>query len=513
LDVLLLSPPRHYWPFVSADDNFVVPQALVYLAAHARQHGIDVKVVDCMPIKMGWRSLADHIRDTKPKIVALGENHALYAHEAFKLFRMVKEICPDTVTIAGGAHFTHMWKTALEDPCLDYVVMGEGELSFTKLCQRILGHTKTSAPDVSDILGMGYCQDETPVKAAPQPLIHDLDTLPIPAYDLLPMELYGTSEYLFSPGGATVQHSRGCTLSCSFCAWWTMMAKRTDQPDGSVKLTPRWRTFSVEHHLEEVELLVNRYNKGCMMYVDASWNINPKWNLEFSEEVIRRKLDFKWFAFMRADAMLRDHKTGTLSKMVEAGMSHICIGVERAEDKDLKNFNKHRYSNESSREVFRILKEEHPTVFRQGTFIVGVRDETVDTMWQQADLARDLQLDYPAFHPVTPVPGTPVYDEAVRDDLIELRDFKNFDWMTPVMSSRYLNRHEISMQIYEMNKSLITPKWLLNGLTDATPYRRTMYKWWAKVAASQAFDLLKRRINPLKSREYMNLVKPAWYDH
>jgi hypothetical protein len=40
-----------------------------------------------------------------------------------------------------------------------------------------------------------------------------------------------------------------------------------------------------------------------------------------------------------------------------------------------------------------------------------------------------------------------------------------------------------------------------------------MYKWWAKVAASQAFDLLKRRINPLKSREYMNLVKPAWYDH
>ena len=69
------------------------------------------------------------------------------------------------------------------------------------------------------------------------------------------------------------------------------------------------------------------------------------------------------------------------------------------------------------------------------------------------------------------------------------------------------------LSIYEMNKSLITPQWLLSGLTDKTPYRRAMYKWWAKVAASQAFDLLKRRINPLKSREYMNLVKPAWYDH
>ena len=111
MDVLLLSPPRHYWPFVSADDNFVVPQALVYLAAHAREAGIDVGIVDCMPVKMGWRSLADYIRKHKPKIVALGENHALYAHEAFKLFRMVKEISPDIVTVAGGAHFTHMWET------------------------------------------------------------------------------------------------------------------------------------------------------------------------------------------------------------------------------------------------------------------------------------------------------------------------------------------------------------------------------------------------------------------
>ena len=50
-------------------------------------------------------------------------------------------------------------------------------------------------------------------------------------------------------------------------------------------MTPRWRTFGVDRHLEEVELLVNRYNKRGLMYVDASFNISPKWNLEFSEEV------------------------------------------------------------------------------------------------------------------------------------------------------------------------------------------------------------------------------------
>ncbi len=488
-----------------------MPQALVYLAAHSRETGLDVAIVDCMPIKMGWRSLSDYIKKHKPKVVGIGENHALYAHEAFKAFRMIKEVSPDTVTVAGGAHFAHLYETALQDPCLDYVVFGEGELTFTALCQRIVGHTNGGPIDVSDILGLGYSEEGKVKSTGSRPLIRDLDTLPLPAYDLLPMELYGTSKYLFSPGGATTQHSRGCTLSCSFCAWWTMMATRKENDDGSVTLTPRWRTFSVERHLEEVELLVKRYNKRCMMYVDESWNINPKFNEGFSDEVIRRKLPIKWFAFMRADAMLRDHKNGILPKMVEAGMAHICIGVERAEDTDLANWNKHRYSQSQTVQVFQILKKHHPSVFRQGTFIVGVRDETKDSMWKQAELAKKLELDYPAFHPVTPVPGTAVYEEAKQKDWIELPDFKNFDWMTPVMRSKYLTRDEIAWQIYEMNKSLVTPKWLLKGLTDKTPYRRYMYAWWFKVAANMAVDLLKQKINPLTSRDYMNLVKPEWY--
>ena len=513
MDVLLLQPPKKYWPFVSADDNFVVPQSLVYLAAHARENGLSVGVTDCNPIKMGWRSLRDLIAKHRPRVVGIGENHALYSHEAFKAFRMIKEVSPDTFTVAGGAHFAHLYQTALLDPAIDYIVFGEGEETFTELCQRLVGHCNGGAPDVSDIVGLAYAEDEIVKSTGSRPLIRNMDDLPIPAYDLIPMELYGTSKYLFSPGGATIQHSRGCTLSCSFCAWWTQFATRKENEDGTASLTPRWRTFSVERHLEEVELLVERYDKRCLMYVDASFNINPQWNLEFSEEVIRRKLPIKWFAFMRADCMLRDYETGVLAKMVEAGMAHVCIGVERAEDTDLKNWNKHRYSQSETRRIFGILKDEFPSVFRQGTFIVGTRDETKDSMWQQVELAKQLDLDYPAFHPVTPVPGTSVYEEAKSQGWIELQDFKNFDWMTPVMPSKYLSRDEIAWQIYEMNKQLVTPQWLLRGLTDKTEYRRHMYRWWAKVAANMALGMAKRRINPFRSRDYMNLVKPAWYDH
>jgi anaerobic magnesium-protoporphyrin IX monomethyl ester cyclase len=495
---------------MSADDNFVVPQALVYLAAHARQSGLDVGVLDCNPVKMGWRTLADYLEKHKPKVVGIGENHALYAHEAFKAFRMIKEVLPDAYTVAGGAHFVHLYQTAVEDPCLDYVVFGEGELTFTELCQHLVGDT-SGKPDVSGIVGLGYSEGGEVKSTGSRPLIKDLDTLPMPAYDLIPMDLYGTSKHLFSPGGATIQHSRGCTLSCSFCAWWTMMATRKEHEDGTVTMTPRWRTFSVERHVDEVELLVKQYGKRCMMYVDESWNINPKFNAGFADEIARRKLDIKWFGFMRADAILRDHETGVLAKMVESGMAHVCIGVERAEDTDLADWNKHRYNQSDTRRVYQILKDHHPTVFRQGTFIVGVRHETQDSMWEQAALARDLDLDYPAFHPVTPVPGTEVYRQAVENDWIELKDFKNFDWMTPVMSSDYLTRDEIAWQIYEINKSFITTKWLMKGLTSRTAYRRYMYRWFTKVSGKMAFDLLKERVNPFKSREYMQLVKPAWY--
>ena len=511
MEVLLVQPPRKYWPFVSHDDNFVVPQALVYLGAVLREAGIDVALVDCNPVKMGWRSLAQYLRDHRPRVVGIGENHALYADEAFKAFRMVKELLPETYTVAGGAHFSHLYKRALQDPAIDYVVFGEGEITFRDLCGRLLGHDGGGPPDVSDIAGVGYREGEQVRSTGSRPLIRDLDTLPLPAYDLLPMELYGTSRYLFSPGGATIQHSRGCTLSCSFCAWWTQFANRKETDTGDALLTPRWRTFSVERHLEEVELLLRRYDKRCMMYVDASFNISARWNEAFADEVIRRRLPIQWFAFMRADCMLRDHESGVLRKLVEAGLRHVCIGVERAEDTDLRAWNKHRYSQSDTRRVFQVLRDEYPEVFRQGTFIVGTRDETRDSMWQQAELARQLDLDYPAFHPVTPVPGTALYEEALREGWIDGEDFTEFDWMTPVLPSRYLSRDEIAWQIYEINRALVTPRWLLRGLFDRHPYRRYMYAWWAKVAANMALDLLKRRVNPLRSRDYMHLVVPPWY--
>ena len=85
--VVIVQPPRKYWPYTSEGDNFLLQQALPALAAPLRAAGMDVHVIDCMPLHIGWRSLADELRRLDPDVICSGENHALYSSEALKFFR------------------------------------------------------------------------------------------------------------------------------------------------------------------------------------------------------------------------------------------------------------------------------------------------------------------------------------------------------------------------------------------------------------------------------------------
>jgi anaerobic magnesium-protoporphyrin IX monomethyl ester cyclase len=509
--VMFVFSPRYYWPFTSEGDNYLVPQSLAYLAAAVRAAGHEAIVYDCMPLRMGWRSLENAMREQDPDVLCVGENHALYAHEAMRVVEMAADIIPRAARVVGGAHFTNLYSKYMKEHPIDFTVCAEGEDTLVDLVEAI-GQSK---PDYQSVKGIVWKEGDGPDallhKTAPRALIDDLDKLPMPAYDLLPMHLYGKSKVTFSPGGATIHHSRGCTASCSFCVWWTQMAHRDEDEDGIVHLRPRWRTKSVEHTIAEIEELYYRYDKRSFVWVDESWNIDARWNDHFAEEIIRRGLDIQWFAFMRSDAIVRDEKRGIMEKLVRAGLRHLCIGVERAEDERLKEFNKGFYNNDQLRETFRVL-DKYPQIFKQATFIVGTKYETRESMFRQADLAAELNVDYPAFHPITPVPGTPVFDQAMQEGWISLDDFTEFDWMTPMMESAYMTREEIGRALYDINRRFVNPRWLMKGLVSPHKYKRDMYLWWLKVAASVTVDSLKKRVNPVKDMTYTHLVKPEWYD-
>jgi len=506
--VLLVQPPRCYWPYTSEGDNFLLQQALPALAAVARAEGHEVKVVDCMPLHIGWRSLYHEVRDFKPHVIGCGENHALYATEALRFFELCRQAAPEAVTVAGGGHFTNLAHRYANHPNIDFICVGEGEITFANILRAI----ESEEDNWDNIDGIAFGRDGNMVKTRPATLIKNLDDLPRPAYDMMPMHLYGKSRYLFSPGGTTLHHSRGCTSKCSFCAWWTTMADRKVDEHGNETLSPRWRSKSVDRMMGEVEELYYQFGKRSYVWVDESWNIDPKFNLEFSEAMIRSGMKTKWMTFMRADCVVRDHEKGILEAQVRAGLSHILIGVERAEDDNLKGLDKRFYAGGVATRAIQIFKEHHPEVFIQCTFIVGVKNETQDTLQLQVDMAKKLDVDFPAFHPITPVPGTIIYDDAIRNGHITEEDFDNFDWLTPVLDSDYMTKDEIGMELYRMNEEFVNRKWLLRGLFSKVDYKRDMYIWFTKVSAKMAVEALKQRVNPFNVEHYQSLVKPDWYD-
>jgi len=505
--VLFIHGPRKFWPFIHEQDNYLVPQNLICLAAYLRRENIECKIIDCLPLHLGYKSLAKRIIEYEPDVVAVGENHSMYASEALKVLRLTKSIDSEIVTIAGGTHFANTVEWTLSSGVVDYVVIGEGEETLLELIR----HIQDDESNVDKVRGIAFKRDGETTLTEPRPLIENLDTLPMPAYDMLPMNLYGRSDYLFSPGGTTIHHSRGCTGRCSFCAFWVNNAERRIV-NGKIRLIPRFRTKSPEYTVEEVEYLYRVHNKRMMIFVDDSFNLLPEWNDRFSELMIKKNLPVGWFGFMRADCLLRDEKSGILEKMVRSGLTHICIGIERPEGEVLESFNKKFYKPSITEEIIGVFRRKYPQVFLQGTFIVGHRRETRESLLSLGEYAKRLGLDFPAFHPLTPVPGTVMYDEAIANGWLKGVDFEEFDWSTPVMDSEHLTREEILDITAEITADYLKFDWILKGLTSPYKYKRNMYLWWLLVSAKVGIKNLYMRLNPMDPKNYHLLYKPDWYD-
>lgn len=504
----LIRGPRYYWPFINEYDNFLLPQSLVCLAAVLKKAGIDIRVIDCAPLKMGWNSLKSLLKEEKPDIVGIGDSESLYSQEAVRVLKLAKDINPKVITVVGGAHFSNLIQESLQNYPIDFIVKGEGERTLLELIREL----EKPRRDFRKVKGIAFRQDNQIIETSPQPLIENLDELPLPAYELMPMQEYGKARFLFSPGGITIHHSRGCTNSCKFCVWWVQMAESRVE-NGKVSIHPRWRTKSVGRTMEEIKLLYGKYKKRFLVFVDDSWNIDPVWNEEFAERLLRENMKLGWFAFMRADFILRDEKAGIFKKLVDSGLSHISIGIERSDNADLKDMGKYNYSSDMIKECMYILRRKYPQVFRQATFIIGIRNETRNSILKQVKYAKEIAADYPAFHPMTPVPGTEFWRQAKENGWLEIEDFSYYDWITPVMSSKYLSRREIEDLVYLANRKFISFAWIIKGLFSPFRVKRDMYIWWLLVVLKIFFASVKRFINPFKVKQYTSLVKPSWYDN
>ena len=502
MKVLFIRSPRYYWPVIGEQDNFWQPIAYASLAAVLRDNDYTVRIIDCPVKKIGWKTLRRLLEKESPSVVAFGD-YTPSVHESRRLARLCKEIDDNIITIAGGQHFTFYVEELKKAP-IDFIVRFEGEETLLELINEI--NKPSRKQNFSKIKGIAFLKNGKIQKSPPREAIQNLDSLPIPAFDLLPMEYYGDSPNF--PKMGAMEHSRGCVGNCKFCCLWQ------DRDNAKHGL---WRTKSVDRTLEEMEILIKKYNKKMINFVDNTFNVNHSWNREFAEKVIQNNWDIEYFSFLRADFALRDFYSGTLKKMVDAGLSHTVIGVERNTIEGLRKINKGQ-TPEIVKKAVNAIKSFNKT-FVVGTVYIGVEEETYQSMMDIVDFCIELDIDLMAPLPVTPLPGTPLWEEYLKKRLITNYDFRYYDFYTPVARSDNMSSREIKKAQQDMMKKWFSrPKYLLRCLLHKDKGIRNRYMVHTKQGIKIPLWIMQKKLFPKfwKSKgrfEAMGFMKrPDWYE-
>ena len=515
--VLFIRTPRHLWPFNSEASSFWPPLGFAQLAGVLRAAGYkELEILDAPVLKMGWRSLEAELRSRRPQVVCIGEE-TVSAPEGLRLAAMVREIHGQGVkVIAGGHFFTFMEEYALIEHDVDVVVRHEGEQTLVEL----LDELQRVQPDLAKVRGIAFLEGDRVVRTPMRPLMEDLDSLPMPAWDLLPMDLYGKGARNH-PALGSIEHSRGCTGQCTFCILWRTMGDPESPgiPEGE-EVAPCWRTKSPERTMEEVDLLVRGFGRRTLGWVDSTWNVDPGWSDRFCDLMIRSGHQVQSTKWLRADHLLRDEELGVLEKQVRSGMVQAIMGLERPDPEDLVRLKKHGHGHDVATRVARLFRTRYPEVFTIGSFIYGVPEETRESLNRLVDFAHEVDLDHIFFLCLTPNPGTLEWQRARAEGLIEVEDFRSYNLQTPIMSSRTMSRDELQRSIILRNLRAVLVR-ALKGEFRRWPRGRTERRRTARRALfKHSFRLLFRalacEIASLFKRDserwsYYS-IRPRWYD-
>lgn len=400
---LFVRPPRPLWPFNGPSTAFWPPLAFASMAAALREAIPDLKVavLDAPALKMGWATLERKVMSLRPAYVAIGEE-AVSCVEGLRIARLAKQL--GAKVIAGGCFFGNVAKFAIESGQIDVVVHGEGEQTIVELVQAL---RSGASSELRAVRGITFRDGDEVVATGWREPICDLDDLPFPAYDLLPVEAYGgTSKN--HPALAAIELGRGCAHDCAFCVLWRQMASARDG-----ELRPKLRTKSAERLREEVRILTSRYGRKYLGWVDPCFNAHPTIPAQLSEMLLKDGIHVGQSAWVRSDFLARDHRSGALKTCVDAGLNEIYIGIERTTDSDLNQL--HKCTPIDVRETLGHIARDYPDISIVGSFIYGVPSETPETLRAMLRTAYTLPLDLIFFIPLTPLPGTPYWAEQMWD--------------------------------------------------------------------------------------------------
>ncbi|GAP38618.1 magnesium-protoporphyrin IX monomethyl ester anaerobic oxidative cyclase [Piscinibacter sakaiensis] len=436
--ILLLHPNYHSggaeiagnWP----------PAWVACLSGYLKAAGYtEVAFVDAMTHHLDDEQVRERLRAFRPDVVGCTAiTPAIY--QAERLLQVAKEVDPRIVTVLGGIHGTFMYPQVLKEaPWIDAVVRGEGEQVFLNLVSAV--DEGRFARDPGSVRGIAYRAGDEVVASPAEPTIQDLDRIP-PDWGILEWE-----HYRYVPLGVRVaipNFARGCPFTCSFCSQWKF-----------------WRDYRVRDPVkvvDEIEALVRDHGIGFFILADEEPTIHRRKFVQFCEELERRRLPVQWGINTRVTDILRDEALLPLYR--RAGLVHVSLGTEAAAQLKLDRFHKETTVAQNKKAI-RLLRE--AGIVSEAQFIVGLENETPETLEETYRMARDWNPDLANWAMYTPWPFSDLFQEL--GDKVEVFDFAKYNFVTPIMKPDAMDRAELLDRVmhnyrrFFMNKTFLQYPW------------------------------------------------------
>jgi anaerobic magnesium-protoporphyrin IX monomethyl ester cyclase len=425
------------------------PAWVAYLAGSLKAAGFDdIHFIDAMTNNLDDDVLRARIAELQPDVVGTTAiTPSIYVAE--RVLQIAQEVAPKALRVLGGIHATFMFKQVLsEAPWVDVIVRGEGEEIITELMLAV--EDGRWPADRHRIKGLAFREGEEIVATPAASTVKNLDGLD-PDWSLLEWE-----KYIYVPLGVKVaipNMARGCPFTCSFCSQWKF-----------------WRDYRVRDPkkvVDEIERLVNDHGVGFFILADEEPTINRKKFVQFCEELIARGLNdkVKWGINTRVTDIYRDREL--LKFYRKAGLVHVSLGTEAAAQLKLDQFNKET-KVEENKEAIRLLRE--ADIFVEAQFIVGLDNETPETLEETFQMAWDWQPDLANWAMYTPWPFTPLFQEL--KDKVEVFDFSKYNFVTPIMTPAAMTRGELLDGVMKNYRRFYMRKALFHYPWRGTGFRR-----------------------------------------
>jgi len=422
VDIMLVNPPTPdggLWIRTQhrvgrrTRENMVWPQVSLAQMAALLHPVYKVKVVDCNAERMGWPEFTKLIDKYQPKYYLTQLTAPTLENDMYGCFLAHAR---GAKAIAFGTHITPIpAETMRSYPSLDFALVGEPDLTIRDLLDHLEGkvderspeikkmfekHDSTYKPafkedgsvDMLGIKGIAWRKGDEVMVNFPRPFVADLDDMPMPMHELLPLQSYRMP--LIKGAFTFIVTSRGCPAGCTYCIKHV-----------SYQFSTRIR--SPKLIMEELWYLKRLGIDNIHMYADL-FTVNRDQVVELCNLMIDEKIGIKWTANSRVDFV--DEEMLTL--MGKAGCRLISWGIESGNEQILKHARKGAYPDKAERALHWAKKA---GIMNWGYFIIGLPGETEETIRETIDFAKKLPLDIALFHVAAPYPGTPFFFEVVEN--------------------------------------------------------------------------------------------------